>query len=112
MSWWLAIILLGLFKLTLSGLMLWVPYRNDRARSAAEAAAAGEDETDASEDDGGSLALPASPLDPHPHAPRPRPRRRGPHGSDPAPPSPPRLRRPASATFAGRRAVPTRDLTS
>ena len=82
MSLWLLIILLGLLKLPIAGLMLWIPYRNDRAMNAAASAAATDaDEPDASEDDGGSMALPASPLDPHPQSPRPHPRRRGPHGS-------------------------------
>jgi hypothetical protein len=113
MSWWALLILLGFLKLTLAGLMLWIPYRNDRARDMAQAAqdAAIPEEGGASEDDGGSRALPASPLDPHPHSPRPCPRRRGPHGSDPAPPSPPRVRRPAIAPFADRRITRARGLS-
>jgi len=115
MSLWLLIVLLGLLKLPIAGLMLWIPYRNDRAMNAATAATAADtDEPDASEDDGGSMALPASPLDPHPQSPgpRPHPRRRGPHGSDPAPPSPPRVRRPAIAGAGRTRTVPSRGLPS
>ena len=103
MSWWSLLILLGLLKLTLAGLMLWIPYRRDRAQNIAEAAEAGGEEGGAPEDDGGSRALPASPLDPHPHSPRPSPRRRGPHGSDSTPPSPPRVRRPAIVPLSDRR---------
>jgi hypothetical protein len=106
MSLWMVIILLGLLKLPIAALMLWIPYRNDQAMNMAAADSA--DESDASEDEGGSMALPASPLDPHPQSPRPHPRRRGPHGSDPAPPSPPRVRRPAIATAVRARTVPTR----
>jgi hypothetical protein len=57
------------------------------------ATGADADEAGDSEDDGGSMALGACPLDPHPRSPRPRPRRRGPHGSD-RPSSPRRVRRP------------------
>jgi hypothetical protein len=83
------IVLLGLIKLPIAALMLWMPFRNDEAMRATEP-------PDQSDDDGGSRALPAGPLDPHPHAPVPRgpfPRspRRGPHGSPP-PPSPRRVR--------------------
>jgi hypothetical protein len=95
MSLWMVIVLLGLLKLPIAALMLWIPFRNDQAMNAAGAPDA--DEPGASEDDGGSVALPASPLDPHPQSPRPHPRRRGPHGSDAPPPSPPRIRRPAVA---------------
>jgi hypothetical protein len=111
MSWWSLLILLGFLKLTLAGLMLWIPYRRDRAQEIAEAAQATGEEDGASEDDGGSRALPASPLDPHPHSPSPRPRRRGPHGSDPAPPSPPRVRRPAITPLADRRITRARGLS-
>jgi len=53
--------------------------------------------SDSSEEDGGSRALPAGPLDPHPRTPRTPKPRRGPHGS-PSPSSPPRVRtrRPAA----------------
>ena len=38
MSLWMLIILLGLLKLPIAGLMLWIPYRNDRAMNAAASA--------------------------------------------------------------------------
>jgi hypothetical protein len=85
MPLWLWILLLaGLVKIPLAGLMLWIPFRYDESMKSS-------DVTDSSEEDGGSKALPGGPLNPHPRAPRPRPPRRGPHGS-PSPPSPPRVR--------------------
>lgn len=93
MSLWMVIVLLGLVKLPVAALMLWIPFREDHAMIATGDAAATDGSSD-SEDDGGSMALPASPLDPHPRTPRPSPRRRGPHGSNPLP-SPRRIRRPA-----------------
>jgi hypothetical protein len=90
MSLWMLIVLLGLIKLPLIGLMLWMPFRNDEAVLA-------PDLTDSSsEDDGGSPTLPGGPLDPHPHMPLPRPPRRDPHGS-PAIPAPRRVRTPVRA---------------
>ena len=93
MSLWMVIVLLGLVKLPVAALMLWIPFREDRAMIATTDAAQADGSSD-SEDDGGSMALPASPLDPHPRTPRPRPRHRGPHGSNPPPSSPRRIRRP------------------
>jgi hypothetical protein len=89
MPLWLLIVLVGLIKLPIAALMLWMPFHNDPAMAAAEP-------PDRSDDDGGSRALPASPLDPHPRRPLPsgpfpRRPRRGPHGSPP-PPSPRRVR--------------------
>ncbi len=85
MPLWVWILLLAaLVKITVGGLMLWIPFRYDEAASA-------PDMPDSSEEDGGSKALPGGPLDPHPRAPRPPRPRRGPHGS-PSPPSPPRVR--------------------
>jgi hypothetical protein len=81
------IVLLGLIKLPLVALMLWLPFRSDEPAAVAV--------VDSSEEDGGSKALPASPRDPHPRAPwrGHRPHRRGPHGGSSLP-SPPRIRRP------------------
>jgi hypothetical protein len=107
MSLWMVIVLLGLLKMAIAGLMLWIPYRNEQRAMNVAGAKNEAEESGASEDDGGSTALPASPLDPHPQSPRPRPRRRGPHGTDPAPPSPPRVRTPAIAGV-GSRTVPSR----
>jgi hypothetical protein len=94
MSLWLLIVLFGLIKLPLAGVMLWIPFHNDEAMRAT-----GETPSDAfgSEDDGGSRTLPGGPHAPHPHRPFPRPPRvpggprRDPHGA-PSPPSPPRIR--------------------
>jgi hypothetical protein len=95
------VLLLGLIKLPIAALMLWLPFRDDEAMNAPPGG---------SDEDGGSKALPASPLDPHPRRPsgdprlpgapppaRPRPGsaatrpRRDPHGS-PAPLAPRRVR--------------------
>lgn len=85
MPLWIWVFLVAtLIKLTLAGLMLWIPFRNDNANVAQEG-------SDSSEDDGGSHALPGGPLDPHPRRPLPHLPRRGPHGS-PSPPSPARVR--------------------
>jgi hypothetical protein len=87
MSLWLLIVLLGLIKLPIAALMLWLPFRDDAALRVNEP-------PDRSDDDGGSRALPAGPLDPRPRRPRPsspRRPRRGPHGSPP-PSSPRRVR--------------------
>lgn len=89
MPLWLLIVLFGLVKLPIAALMLWLPFRNDPALISNEPPSQ-------SDDDGGSRALPAGPLDPHPRrpspfGPSPRRPRRGPHGSPP-PPSPRRIR--------------------
>lgn len=87
MPLWLLIVLLGVIKLPIAALMLWMPFRDDPALRVNEP-------PDRSDDDGGSRALPAGPLDPRPRRPlpsRPRRPRRGPHGSPP-PPSPRRVR--------------------
>jgi hypothetical protein len=93
MSLWMVIVLLGLVKLPVAALMLWIPFREDQAMKVGAAGAETDGTGDSEEDDGGSIALGASPRDPHPRSPLPRPRRRGPHGSG-TPPSPRRMRRP------------------
>jgi hypothetical protein len=99
MPLWLWILLFaGLVKVPLAGLMLWLPFRYDDAAKA-------PDIPDSSEEDGGSKALPGSPLDPHPRLPRPHRPRRGPHGS-PAPRSPRRVRTNARGMRPGRRPAP------
>ncbi len=86
MPLWLWILFFAaLIKIPLAGLMLWIPYRFDESQNVSN------DLPDSSEEDGGSKALPASPLDPrprapHPRGPRPRSPRRGPHGSPTPPP--------------------------
>ena len=97
MPLWLLILLFGLIKLPIAALMLWIPFRNDTAMNAS-------DPPDRSDDDGGSRALPAGPLDPRPRRPLPsgpfpRRPRRGPHATPP-PPSPRRVR---IASFTPRR---------
>jgi len=93
MSLWIVILLLlGLIKLPIAGLLIWMPFRDDDAFGAPEA-------SDSSDEDGGSKALPGGPLNPHPHRPpsdrwRPRSPRRGPHGS-PSPAATRRVRTPA-----------------
>lgn len=88
MPLWMLIVMLALIKLPIAALMLWIPFRSDAALAV--------EPPDRSDEDGGSRALPAGPLDPRPRRPlpsgpfSPRPRR-GPHGSPP-PPSPRRVR--------------------
>jgi hypothetical protein len=68
MSMWLVIALvLGLVKLPIAALMLWLPFRDD-------AALAAPPPSEASDDDGGSRCEPAHPQPP----PRGRPPQRGP----------------------------------
>jgi hypothetical protein len=84
---WVVILTLGLVKLPIAALMLWIPFRSDAAMASGESA-------ESSEEDGGSKTLPGGPRDPHPRAPLHGPRpRRGPHGSS-ASPSPARVRCP------------------
>lgn len=96
MPLWMLIVLIGLIKLPIAALMLWFPFHDDAALSA--------EQSDRSDDEGGSHATPAGPLDPRPRRPLPsgpfpRRPRRGPHGSPP-PPSPRRVR---SASRGSRR---------
>jgi hypothetical protein len=95
MQLWMLIVLMGLIKLPIAALMLWIPFRDDAALNATEPPGQ-------SDDDGGTRVLPAGPLDPHPRRPLPSGRfprspRRGPHGSQP-PPSPRRIRTSARST--------------
>ncbi|MGH2852566.1 MAG: hypothetical protein ACRDLF_00015 [Solirubrobacteraceae bacterium] len=84
---WLMLLALGLIKLPIAALMLWIPFRSDGAlesRTPAEAAPADSSE----EDDGGSKTLPGTSRGPRvgggPHRPRAplggRRPRRGPPG--------------------------------
>jgi hypothetical protein len=81
MDLWIWIVLVSTLaiKLPIIALMLWIPFRDDEAMQA-------PDTPGSSEEDGGSKALPGSPLDPHPRTPLPRWPRRGPHGAPPCPP--------------------------
>jgi hypothetical protein len=85
MSLWLLLTLMGLVKLLVASLMLWLPFRSDSAMSALE----DKDRSD-SDDEGGSKTLWSPPSDPHPRRPLPHLPRRGPHGSPS--PSPARVR--------------------
>jgi hypothetical protein len=88
MQLWVWIVLLAaVIKLPIAGLLLWIPYHYDEAMRPVDA-------PDASDEDGGSKALPGGPLNPHPRGPLPRNPRRGPHGA-PSPPAPSRVRAPA-----------------
>lgn len=84
MSLWMLFVMLGLIKLPIAVLMMWMPFRHDEAMCAPEV-------VDSSEEDGGSHMLPAGPRDPHPRMPLPHSPRRGPHGA-PALPPPARIR--------------------
>jgi hypothetical protein len=84
MALWLVLVMLGLVKLVVASLMLWLPFRYDAAMTAV-------DDELRSDDEGGSKVAPEAPVDPHPRLPLPRRPRRGPHGSS-SPPSPPRMR--------------------
>lgn len=100
MSLWLLLALMGMFKLTVASLMLWIPFRRDSAT-----VALAEKEDSEGEDEGGTKTLPGSPREPHPRLPlAPRPRR-GPHGS-PASPSPARVRKRTSRVHARARIQP------
>jgi hypothetical protein len=82
--WVWMVLLAAMIKLPIAALLLWIPFRYDESMHTPEG-------QDSSEEDGGSKALPAGPVDPHPRSPLPRTPRRGPHG-DPSPSSPPRIR--------------------
>ena len=83
MGVWVVILVLGLIKLPLVGLLLWMPFRADPP----------VDDASDSQDDGGSKTLPGGPFDGrrHPRGPLPRAPRRGPHGT-PSPGPPERVR--------------------
>jgi hypothetical protein len=94
---WVLILTLGLIKVPIAALMLWIPFRSDSALHSPPSAESAEGESPG-EDDGGSKTLPGLGGGPrlggprHPRTPRGRRGpRRGPHGS-PAPPSPARVR--------------------
>jgi hypothetical protein len=94
MSLWLLLTLMGLVKLLVASLMVWLPYRSDSAMSAL-----GDESQSDSDDEGGSKTLPGTPADPHPRLPLPNRPRRGPHGS-PSPPSPARVRKSSRRVIA------------
>jgi hypothetical protein len=77
MSLWLLITLMGLVKLLVASLMLWLPFRSDSAMIAL----GDENRSDSEDDEGGSKTLAGPPSDPHPRLPLTHLPRRGPHGS-------------------------------
>jgi hypothetical protein len=87
MSVWVLVFLVAAVKIPIAALMLWLPFRSDRARLADE----GVDDSSENGGDGGIKAAPERPREPHPRSPLGRPRRRGPHGT---PASPERVRTP------------------
>lgn len=87
-SLWLLLTMLGLIKLVVASLMLWLPFRSDSAMSALEDHAG----ADSDDGEGGSKTLTGSGSDSHPRLPLMNGPRRGPHGS-PAAPSPARVRK-------------------
>jgi hypothetical protein len=93
MSLWLLFALMGLVKLVVASLMLWIPFRSDSAMMALE------DEGHSGPEDEGGTKAPGSPREPHPRLPLPHHPRRGPHGSS-SPPSPARVRRRARRVVA------------
>jgi hypothetical protein len=84
--WLLIVLLLGVIKLPIAALLLWLPFRNDQSLRAGDATAS-------SDDDGGSAVLPAGPLDPQPRPSRPRAPRRRPPGDGGSAPQPKRRQR-------------------
>ncbi|HTB49846.1 MAG TPA: hypothetical protein VK701_02630 [Solirubrobacteraceae bacterium] len=97
MSLWLLLGLIGLVKLVIASLMVWIPIRSDSAMNVLEDQ--GPPESDTGEDEGGSKTRVGSPAGPHPRLPLPHRPRRGPHGS-PSAPSPPRVRTPSRRVVA------------
>jgi hypothetical protein len=84
---WTLLIVLGLVKLIVASMMLWLPFRYDSAMSATE-----DPPRSDSDEDGGSKVPGSGFPDRHPRRPLPRlPRRGGPHGA-PSSVSPTRVR--------------------
>ncbi|MFI5004046.1 MAG: hypothetical protein ACHQE6_03435 [Solirubrobacterales bacterium] len=89
---WVLILTLGLIKVPIAALMLWIPFRSDSALHSLPPGESAEGDSPGGED-GGSKTLPGLGGPRHPRAPLGgRWPRRGPHGS-PVPPSPARTRR-------------------
>ena len=84
MQLWMVIVIVGLLKLPLVALLLWLPFRADPVPA--------DVPDSSSQDDGGSKTTPGGQRPRHPRSPLPRlPRRGGPHGGLPVAP-PPRVR--------------------
>lgn len=95
----MVIVIVGLLKLPLVALLLWLPFRADPTPA--------DVPDSSSQDDGGSKTTPDGGRPRHPRAPLPRlPRRGGPHGGLPTAP-PPRVR-PLRVLARGSGAHPSR----
>jgi hypothetical protein len=80
MSPWLLLFIVAAAKIPIAALMLWLPFRSDKAMQPDEATDGPSDG-----DDGGIKAPPSQPREPHPRGPLGRPRQRGPHGTPASP---------------------------
>lgn len=94
MELWTLIVIVGLVKIPMVGLLLWMPFRSDDAL-------ADISPPPSPPEDGGSRTLPQPPRGRHPREPLPRNPRRGPHGGVRVP-APQRAR-----TSGGRSSTPT-----
>jgi hypothetical protein len=86
MSVWVLVFLVAAVKIPIAALMLWLPFRSDRALP--------DDDVDSSSENGGDGGIktpPSKPRKPHPRSPLGHTRQRGHHGS-PASPARVRLR--------------------
>ncbi|MHB1809549.1 MAG: hypothetical protein ACYCU0_09645 [Solirubrobacteraceae bacterium] len=92
MSVWVLLLLLGVVKIPIAALLVWMPFRSDRAAMPGEVDGEdGESPSDEGDGGGGSKKPQSPPRGPHPRSPLRRSRRRGSHG---APSSPRRVRLP------------------
>ncbi|MHB1538465.1 MAG: hypothetical protein ACYCUM_08105 [Solirubrobacteraceae bacterium] len=89
MSVWVLVLLLAVVKIPIAALLIWMPFRSDRAAVAGEVDGEDGDAPPSDEGGGGSRKPQSPPRGPHPRSPRRRRRGRGPHGT---PPSPRRVR--------------------
>lgn len=95
MSVWVLLLLLGVLKIPIAALLMWMPFRSDRALAAGEVDGDGGDSPSDEGDGGGgggSKKPQSPPRGPHPRTPLGRRRERGTHGT---PPAPRRVRLPA-----------------
>jgi hypothetical protein len=82
MSVWMLLLLLGVLKMPIAALLLWMPFREDSAAVDEDGA---DDESSSDEGGGGSKKPQSPPRGPHPRSPRRRGRRRGSHGDHSSP---------------------------
>src|ERR1700744_1941325 len=103
MSVWVLLLLLGVLKIPIAALLMWMPFRSDPAAVPGEVDADdGDAPSDEGDGGGGSKKPQSPPRGPHPRSPRRHTRRRGSHGT---PASPRRARLPVALP---RRRVVTR----